>query len=365
METSMREDLAAALDEAGENFEETPQVIDTDETDTLLDSESASTEPSGEPEGTRGTDEDNSLGAETGEADSVTASTDSSVSGDSNDSADPLADKRSTKAPIDWSPKEREDWSKIPRHLQDKIKAREAQTQELMANTSEARKTHESFSRIAQTYGATLSGVVAGDTPLEAAENLFSTVANLRMGTPMQKAQIISELISDFGVDIGTLDSALSGTVPENNQESHLEALLDKRMAPMHQYFDQMEQQKRQAEQQTQQKAMGDVQSFADNAEFINDVRMDMADLIDMRAKHGEILSLEDAYHRACAMNPQIAQILEQRKARQALTGSQNSIKSKRNAASSLHRPRVGVTSPNGNQSIRDTIAAAWDGVDE
>ena len=126
-----------------------------------------------------------------------------------------------------------------------------------------------------------------------------------------------------------------------------------------------MEQQKQQATQKTQEKALTDVKTFADNAEFINDVRMDMADLIDMRAKHGETMSLEDAYHRACAMNPQIAEILEQRKAREALTDSKNTIQSKRNAASSLHRPRVGVSAANGSLSMRDTIAAAWDGQDE
>ena len=357
-ETSMREDLAAALDDAGENFEETPQVIDTDETTTT------DTQDTFEDEGSEDQADETPVEASAAEGTPEPVSADSADS-DGEQRVDEAIDKRSTKAPIDWSPKEREDWSKIPRHLQDKIKARESQTQELMANTSEARKTHDSFNRIAQTYGAALSGAVAGDTPLEAAENLFGTVASLRMGTPMQKAQIISELISDFGVDIGTLDSALSGTIPENNQDSHLEALLDQRMAPMNQYMQQIEQQNQQRAQQTQQQAVGEVKSFADNAEFINDVRMDMADLIDMRAKHGESLSLEDAYHRACAMNPQISQILEQRKAREALTGNQNSIKSKRNAASSLHRPRVGVTSANSNQSIRDTIAAAWDGSDE
>jgi hypothetical protein len=360
-ETSMREDLAAALDIADENYDETPQEVDTDETD--IDASTAGTQENTENEGENASSgelqnmEENKPGTTTARADSKL--------GDEKPSTDDEPDNRSTKAPLDWSPKEREDWSRIPRHLQDKIKSREAETQELMSNTSEARKTHESFSRIGQTYGAMLSGVVAGNTPLEAAESLFSTVGNLRMGSPMQKAQIITDLINDFGVDIHTLDSALSGTAPEVTDDSRFDQMFEKRMAPMNQYMDQMNQQKEQAENTASQHAMDGVKTFADTAEFINDVRLDMADLIDMSAKRGAPLALEAAYDIACRSNPQIAEILDGRKAKEALTGSQNSIRNKRQAASSIHSPRKGVTSASGGLSMRDQISAAWDGGDE
>jgi hypothetical protein len=270
---------------------------------------------------------------------------------------------RSIKAPIDWSPKEREDWSRIPPHLQTKIKEREQATQDLMQETASARKTHKDFSALAQQYGSVLSGV-AGNTPMEAVGNLFDTVANLRMGSEVQKAQTIANLIETFGVDIGALDSQLSGQMPaQPDQNAEMNRMFDERMAPMTQYMQQMQRQERQSAQNMQNTALNEVKSFADsgNAEFLNDVRMDMADLIDMSAKRGQSMTMEQAYQKACAIHPQISGVLSQRAAQDKLTGGNNNMAAKREAASSITGSRIGVNAGNGSLSLRDQISSAWD----
>ena len=50
------------------------------------------------------------------------------------------------------------------------------------------------------------------------------------------------------------------------------------------------------------QTAVKEVESFGSDKDFFEDVREDMADLLDLAAKRGLDLSLEQAYERACKM---------------------------------------------------------------
>ena len=60
--------------------------------------------------------------------------------------------------------------------------------------------------------------------------------------------------------------------------------------------------------------AVGDSQN-----EFYNDVRSDMADLLDMAANRGRQMSMQDAYNTACAAHPQISKVMAGRQAQQSV----------------------------------------------
>jgi len=62
--------------------------------------------------------------------------------------AKPPSSKNSMKAPLNWKPQHREDWSRIPRHLQEVITNREKEIASTIANTKEARRLHEQFSSL-------------------------------------------------------------------------------------------------------------------------------------------------------------------------------------------------------------------------
>jgi hypothetical protein len=87
-----------------------------------------------------------------------------------------------------------------------------------------------------------------------------------------------------------------------------------------------------------------------------------MADLIDMAGKRGQSMTMIDAYNKACMLNPQIQSVIQQRNETKRLTGSANTMAGKRAAASSISGRQIGNGSGNGSMSMRDTIAAAWDG---
>lgn len=350
--SDMREALNAAMDSTAaddetQNFDETRQEVMTDDTtEDTPDIETPETE--------------SEIGG--GESDNVDQNTPhkEATEVDSGDSQTPLSGD-SIKAPVNWGPKERESWSKVPRDLQEKIMTREKEIGTVMQTTADARRTHEDFGQLTQKYGAVLSGM--GSTPMETVSNLFDTVANLRMGSPIQKAQVVANLISEFGVDVNTLDSALVGAAPtpEAHQVSQIEQMVAQKLAPFEAMMGQQNAMVQQQKAQQQETANTEVQNFSQQAEFLNDVRMDMADMIDMAAKRGVDMTLEDAYAKACAINPQISGVLAERAQRETLTGANTTMSSKRNAASSVVGRQVGVGAGGGDMSMRDTMNAAWD----
>lgn len=361
---SMRDELNAALDAVAnkddtQDFDETPQEIIADEPTDESTTESGESVEDGDSEERETGKTAVEKAVKTAEAAKQSGDDKAETNAESTES---VGQNDSIKAPIDWGPKDRESWSKIPRHLQEKVMSREKELNTLMQSTVEARKTHEAFNQLSTKYGAALSGV-AGSNPIEVAGNLFNTVANLRMGSPIQKAQIIADMISDFGVDINTLDSAIVGQpAPAYTQEQdRVERLLAERLAPFEQMLGQQNAYAQQQKTQVQEAANREVQEFSQQAEFLNDVRHDMADLVDMAAKRGYNMPLKEAYDKACAFNPEVSAIMNERQKRASLTANNNSIASKRNAASSVNGRQIGGGGANPNASIRDSIASAWD----
>jgi len=342
---SMREDFEAVFEEVGadEAFEEQPEEI--------LDGSDDDTPDIDETDG-------DDVAPSEGEA-PLEAESEAPEQLDATPSEDTIAEpenKNSMKAPLDWTPSERQDWSKIPRNLQEKIVAREKQMTESMANTREARNTHDVFTRLAQNYAPVLAAEGVSD-PMQAVEGLFKTVAGLRMGNQIDRARIVKDMISTYGVDISTLDSLLVGeSAPQMTDEARIQQLVDQRLAPIMQERQSLAQQQ---QHQQQESAKAEIRAFAEEAEFLGDVREEMADLIDMAEKRGVNLSLQDAYRKACALDPEISSILDARKQEEQILQRSTDIASKRDASSSIVGRRAGNSSTHPN-SIRDSLEAAW-----
>ena len=88
------------------------------------------------------------------------------------------------------------------------------------------------------------------------------------------------------------------------------EQLLQQRLAPFQQFMSQTAAERQRAREREQAELGETISSMADNPKFpyFEDVRAEMGDIIDLSAKRGVYLSLEQAYSRAIAMNPEISQ---------------------------------------------------------
>lgn len=263
---------------------------------------------------------------------------------------------QAVKPPQSWRPAVREHWSKLPAEVQAEVTKREVEVNRALTQSANARRLEQEFYEVVSPY----EGIIRSQnsTPMQAVANLMQTSARLHLGTPQQKAQVVVEVIRNFGIDIGMLDSMLAGQVPPP-EEDKLARLLDQRLAPVQQFMQRVSTGLEQRQQKTQQEIAQEVEAFSQQ-EFFEDVREDMADILELAAKRGQNLTLQDAYTRALGMRPDLQSIIQQRQAAQAAQQNQQQVSRARRAASSVSGSPAPTTVPAG-KDIRSDIANAWD----
>jgi len=263
------------------------------------------------------------------------------------------------KPPIAYDLESREAWKDVPASVKQQIHAREVHMAEAMRDTAQYRKTHESLNKLTESYASIMAAEGTND-PMEAISGLFQTVAELRIGTPQQVATKMANLIDHYGVDISMLDSALAGQPVQSTEMNQMERMLEDKLRP----FQDMVSHQNTTQKAVQDKIKSDVDSelkdFSDKAEYLDIVRNDMADLIDMASKRNRKVGFQEAYDKACAMHPEISSILNKRTENEKLKNSGESFKNKSNAASSLNS-RSGAVASGGEKTLREEIVQAWD----
>ena len=332
VETSLREDMEAAIAEVDGNNEEQIEVANVEEAPAIKENEAKSLE-------NVDTTSTEKPGAET---------------------AGEVGAGGEVKAPQSWSPKLREEFNKLPPSVQSQISKREAEINKFQNDGAESRKFGDRMSQTLQPYQAVMTAGGMTD-PVQAVKGLMDTAATLQMGNPQQKAQKLADLVYHYGVDIQALDNALSGQPQTDPQTSQLEQLLEQKLAPMQQFMSTVQTHQQQSQQQVQQNAQTEIQQFEQKAEFIGDVRNDMADLLDLAAKRGQQMSLQEAYDKAIAINPEISAIVQQRANDELIKGKARTTQNKRYAASSIRGNQTGVGGVNVPDSIEAALNQAWD----
>lgn len=340
----LREAFNDAYEKAESEVEETAAEESTDETPSEIPPESIE----GEPEA-----KSDEPGLEKPAENAAPAEP------DNKEKEEPKTDK-SGKAPASWNASAREDWAKVPARAQAQIAKRELEVNKVLQESSSARSLVQSLNSTLAPFKDGLIAAGASD-PFQAIGALLKTESSLRMGSVAQKANTIASLMKQYGVDTRALDDILVGETPRESPNAQMEQMMDARMAPMNQFLQQQQQNNQQAQYNQSMQATQSVDAFSENAEFINDVRGDMADLLDMASGRGETITLQQAYDKACAINPHVSQVMSERAKQQKIMGINQSTEAKRNAAVSLTGSKGGAGGGGtAGLSLRDTIADAW-----
>ena len=195
--------------------------------------------------------------------------------------------------------------------------------------------------RLQQQYAPALQA--EGVDALTASANLMQLASRLRFGTPVEKARIAADIVRNYGVDVVALAAALDGAEAQAGQRQQAMQFQDPRV-------DQLLQQLNAAQQERQQsiytQAESNVEQFGHGKDFFEDVRADMGDLMELAAKRGIDMSLDQAYERACLMNPEIAQIMAARAAAGRAGNGKPSIQRAKAAASSVRGTPTQASTP-------------------
>lgn len=253
------------------------------------------------------------------------------------------------RAPASWKPTAREGWDKVPPDIQQEVIRREREITHTLSETAEARQNYSKFKETIAPFEHMIRS--EGVEPVQAVGNLLRTAASLATGPQQTKAQIVAGLIKTYGVDIATLDSLLSGQAPAQQPQGYQAPpnpaqFRDPRLDAL------LEQQTQRVQQQAAE-ALADVEQ----EEFFDDVRQDMADLLEVASKRGVALSARDAYTRAVALHPEVSRVLEQRKA----AGVSNGAAQRAAAAASSVRAQPTATVASAGGSLREDLVAAME----
>ena len=353
--SDLREALESAIDEDTSAADET---IDTSAAS--VDTADTEREPEGKP-AVEGRDalgrflkkEDNAEAAAAEPAPQPAVADQSAV-------ATPQPEAAAPQAPQSWGPALREKWGTLPPEVQQQVVQRETQMQRWANETAPMRQAGEQFMQAIQPYQMAIQA--EGVDPITAVTNLMQVGTTLRFGTPAEKATTIAKLVKVYGVDIGALDGALVGEVPQNGQgydPQAIQAMVQQQLQPLYQ----MAQQRRAQEQaEVETTTRQTIQQFAAKPEnkYFDDVRGLMADITEVATKNGQNISLDEAYKRACLLHPEVSQLMMSQQQGQTAQSLTRAAAKARGAAVSV-KGGAPVGSPNRSEpsSIRDSIEAA------
>ena len=275
--------------------------------------------------------------------------------------ADPPPPTPDAKAPGTWTPGAREKWATLPNEVKQEVWKREREASRALTMSTEARKFADQFGQTMQPY----LGFIAAEksTPIEAVANMMQTAAALRVGTPQQKVQIVAEVIRNFGVDLGALDSVLAGQRPEFNPMTQIDQIVNQRLAPVMQMVEQQNRNRQFQEQQFEQQVQTELTTFANDPkhEFYSDVQDVMADLMEVSHRRGAPMGLTEAYERATLLHEPVRRVIEARKQREsAQQATQQARQAKGNAVSITPSAEASNVVPVVGDSVRASIEAAF-----
>jgi hypothetical protein len=274
----------------------------------------------------------------------------------------PQGQHRVDRAPASWKKEAKGEWAAVPLHIRQEVHRREMEISRALNEAAQSRQQAEQFQQVVTPYMARIQSF--GVTPQQAVAQLLQADHVLATGTKAQRAQLMAKLVKDYDVDIAELDSALVGSVPSNPETPDIQALvqqqLQQALAPLYQ-------QQQQAQIQQQQQVEQTVEQMALDPKYplFDEVRQDMADIIELNAKRGIYISLTEAYNKAILINPQASQQMQQQSAAQQAT--QQHLQAQKAKAASLSvtgAPASGGSGQfAGDGSMRGAIEAAFSNI--
>ena len=220
-----------------------------------------------------------------------------SVQPDLSKPVEPLIPVVGEKAPASWRAEEKAAWGTVPPAARAAIMRRESETQRVLSVSADARRTADQFSQLINPFIPLMEH--HGVQPMQAINTLLQTRAALEIGTPDQKAQLVANLIHQFGIDIEKLDNQLvSGKgVNIDPQPARIDPRSIPEFAPLFSLADQV---------RASQTAKVDAQfEEIEVLPHYEALREDMADIMESFAHRGKVISLKQAYHIAASSDPQ------------------------------------------------------------
>jgi hypothetical protein len=203
-----------------------------------------------------------------------------------------------------------DEWKQVPEAVRIGFKNTMSAVQDYLGQVVPAARNFEAVHKVVEPHLEFIKQ--AGVTPLAVIDGTLRMAQALGTGTPERKAEVLAQLITSYGVDLGLLDKTLTAQLQA--AQDPVQAAITRQLAPIQQALSAITQRVAPTTQEAQPATdtVGDeVRSFATAKDatgqlkypHYQQVRRDMADLFSIAAQRNTTLTLEQAYRKACAMN--------------------------------------------------------------
>jgi hypothetical protein len=275
-------------------------------------------------------------------------------------------DSGATKPPVSWKTGSKAQWEKLPLDVKQEVLRREKEISQYISQNDHHKRFSDSFSKVVQPYSHLIQS--QGSTPLRAVQNLMATAAGLATGNAQQKAAIVAEIISNYAIDVNMLDRVLSGSVQTNGgqlpQQAQVPPAMLEALKPVYGFMDRMNQMQQAHEERKRSAATAEVEK-AEALPYFEDLREDMADILELAAKRGIDLTIEQAHEKAVALNPEIAsQISKEKRIQEARVTGTRLAKARRAASTIVGAPSGAPGGAQAPKTRREALEAAWSEAD-
>ena len=245
-----------------------------------------------------------------------------------------------------WKKEAAEEMAKLPDNVQKYIIERQDQFHKGLEQYKEAANYAKTIDKSIAPYKEYLSQL--GVTPEVAFPNLLKTERTLRIGSPQEKVEMFQKLAHDYGIDLGVL-----ANIPYDANLAQLKAQKEWLESQL-----QASQDFKQSHEDAQLQSVLD--DFGSQHEFFDDVRMQMADLLDS----GLATDLSDAYAKAIRLNDDVfakAQAKQQANSKTAqLSRANQAAQAAKQAAVQVKGSPVGVKNQAVPKSTEDAVRMAF-----
>lgn len=244
------------------------------------------------------------------------------------------------KPPVTWKGPAKEEWKDLSLTVRQEIARRERQIDTTLTQTADQRRYAEVMYNTIAPFEIHLRA--EGVNHVQAVDYLLKVSHVMRTGTPQARAKVLANMFFDHGVDLALLDQyiteGLDGKTGQPVKHDPVLQAIDQKLAPITNFMNEMQNARQASTQRVAQGAAQTLQQLLDDPEIgdlVDDVREDMADLLELASKRNQILPLRDAAVRAIMAHAEHSVVYNQRQlAKQAQQQTDKATQSRRAGAS-------------------------------
>lgn len=213
---------------------------------------------------------------------------------------------RVDRPPQSWRGDAKKSWGELPLAVRQEVYKRESEVQTVLREGATIKTAMEQLDSVmAPHYGWIQTTQL---TPIDVVNNLLNMELTARSGTPQQKVELAAQYLIDYGIDLAALDKTLAarlnGQQPARPQQNSADLAqlvrqaVAESLSPIY----------AEREQETNERVQTTLAAFAESHLYYEDLRSEMADIMEFQVAKGRPISLDQAYKQALSFHPELQQ---------------------------------------------------------